>query len=103
MGHVCVRVYYGRIVITASKSYSELHQLVLIILPLKKNYIIVYMYLFVLFTLRENLTILLEDVNDQKKRLKEEGVLVDGKHFSVEFVGKIDISVTSVCLYPILN
>lgn len=46
------------------------------------------MYLFVLFTIRENLKILLKDVNDQKKRLKQEGISVDGKHFSVEFVGK---------------
>lgn len=38
---------------------------------------------------RENLKILLEDVNNQKKQLKEEGISVDGKHFSVEFVGKI--------------
>ena len=62
-----------------------------------------HVYLFVLFTFRENLKILLEDVNAQKKRLKEEGILVDGKHFSVEFVGKIHISVTSVCLYPMLH
>ena len=39
--------------------------------------------------LRENLKILLRDVNDQKKVLKEEGITVDGTHYGVEFVGKI--------------
>lgn len=33
--------------------------------------------------------ILLEDVNNQRKQLKEEGISVDGKHFSPEFVGNI--------------
>ena len=36
---------------------------------------------------RENLKVLLNDVNEQKKVLKETGIFVDGKHHNVEFVG----------------
>lgn len=32
---------------------------------------------------------LLKDVNQQKKVLKEKGIHVDGKHYGVEFIGKI--------------
>ena len=42
-----------------------------------------------LIILRENLKVLLKDVNQQKKVLKEEGIHVDGKHYDVEFIGKI--------------
>ena len=40
------------------------------------------------FSWRENLKILLKDINDQKKLLKENGIVIDGKHYHVQFVGK---------------
>ena len=42
----------------------------------------------VLFVDRDNLEILLEDINHQKKILKEQGITIDGRHYSVEFLGK---------------
>lgn len=41
-----------------------------------------------LFVDRDNLKILLEDINHQKKTLKEQGITIDGRHYSVEFLGK---------------
>ena len=41
-----------------------------------------------LFVDRDNLKILLEDINHQKKILKEQGITIDGRHYSVEFLGK---------------
>ena len=41
-----------------------------------------------LFVERDNLKILLEDINHQKKILKEQGITIDGTHYSVEFLGK---------------
>lgn len=38
---------------------------------------------------REHLKVLVKDVNQQKKVLKEKGIHVDGKHYDVEFIGKI--------------
>jgi len=35
---------------------------------------------------RDNLKILLKDVNNQKKVLKEEGIFIDGRHCTVEFL-----------------
>lgn len=39
---------------------------------------------------RENLKVLLKDVNQQKKALKEKGIHVDGKHHDVEFIVTLD-------------
>lgn len=41
------------------------------------------------FSCRENLKILLKDVNEQKKCIKENGIIVDGTHHGVQFVGKV--------------
>ena len=43
---------------------------------------------FFLFVYRDNLKILLNDVNHQKKILKEEGIIIDGIELNVEFLGK---------------
>ena len=48
----------------------------------------IFHYSCSLLVCRENLKILLAEVNQQKKALKEKGICVDGKHHSVEFVGK---------------
>ena len=45
--------------------------------------------LFLFFFCRENLKILLKDVNEQKRCLKENGIVVDGTHHEVQFVGKV--------------
>ena len=36
---------------------------------------------------RENLEILVKDINAQKRILKEEGLTVDGTHYSLRFTG----------------
>lgn len=41
------------------------------------------------FSCRENLKILLKDVNEQKKCIKENGIIVDRTHHGVQFVGKV--------------
>ena len=46
---------------------------------------------------RENLKVLLKDVNQQKKALKEKGIHVVGKHHDVEFIGKVCYLMT-LCL-----
>ena len=38
------------------------------------------------FSWRENLKILLKDINHQKKLLKVYGIVIDGKHYHVQFV-----------------
>lgn len=43
----------------------------------------------VFFSCRENLKILLKDINEQKKCIKENGITVDGTHHGVQFVGKV--------------
>ena len=40
------------------------------------------------FLWRDNLKILLEDINNQKKILKDNGIDVDDKHYQVQFVGR---------------
>ncbi|CAH3163324.1 unnamed protein product, partial [Pocillopora meandrina] len=39
---------------------------------------------------RDNLKIHLEDINHQKKILKEKGMIVDGRHYTVEFLVVLD-------------
>lgn len=41
------------------------------------------------FSCRENLKIILKDVNEQKKLIKQNGIFVDGTQHCVEFVGKV--------------
>ena len=41
MGHVCVDVYYDGVVITVSRIYSEIHQLVKIILSMTDPFLII--------------------------------------------------------------
>ena len=38
---------------------------------------------------RENLKIRLKDITEQKKCIKENGIIVDGTHHGVQFVGKV--------------
>lgn len=51
-------------------------------------FIILLMNKYHYFSWRENLKILLKDINHQKKLLKENGIVIDGKHYHVQFVGK---------------
>lgn len=41
------------------------------------------------FLCRDNLKILLEDLNSQKRILKDNGIDVDNKHYQVQFVGSL--------------
>jgi len=37
---------------------------------------------------RKSLKVLLSDINRQKRKLKEEGITIDGKFYNIEFLGK---------------
>ena len=39
------------------------------------------------FLTRENLKLLVQNINRQKMMLKEGGITVDGKHYDVQFTG----------------
>ena len=50
--------------------------------------VIVFVEYILFFFCRDNLKILLKDLNNQKKILKDNGIVVDDKHYQIEFVGR---------------
>ena len=64
--------------------FKELAKVVLIVLFL----LLCLLEYYIFFFCRDNLKILLEDLNNQKKILKENGIAVDDKHYQVQFVGR---------------
>ena len=45
-----------------------------------------------LFVDKDNLKMLINDVNHQTKLLKENGIVVDGRHYNVQFPGTDHVS-----------
>lgn len=52
---------------------------------------------------RDNLKILFEDINHQKKILKEKGMTVDGRHYTVEFLVVLDYKTLVLLLVKKMN
>lgn len=52
---------------------------------------------------RENLKILLKDLNEQKRIIKEQGIIVDGIKYNVDFVVTVDYKTLILLLAKIGN